>query len=468
MAGYERAFLRGDPVLRRLARLARRIARGVARRVAARLGPRVMQRVLALLPTRGGGPMTVPDELLARPARVAATRPRVVHAIGSLGPGGAERQLAALVCGLQPRGREVHEVLTIAPLEGASAHYRARIEAASVAVAMAGSAPDPAILALLRDDPATRAALSAMPAVLRPLSIDLAGELLARRPDVVHAWLDQTNICAGIAALATGVPRIVLSLRSVNPSHFPMLHVSWMRDGYRALARSPRVRIVANSRAGAEDYARWIGIDASCIAVVHNGLDPAQIRVPDAPAIARARAEIAPAGERVLLGVLRLSEEKQPELFVDVARRVLAADAGVRAVLVGDGPLSAEVAARARDLGARFTMLGRRDDIPELMSAARVTLLCSRMEGTPNVLIESQWIGTPVVSTAVGGAVDAVEDGASGFLCSAGDADSLARRCGEILRDDALYARLASRARVFAQDRFSLARMLDESQALYS
>jgi len=44
----------------------------------------------------------------------------------------------------------------------------------------------------------------------------------------------------------------------------------------------------------------------------------------------------------------------------------------------------------------------------------------------------------------------------------------LARRCGEILRDDALYARLASRARVFAQDRFSLARMLDESQALYS
>jgi glycosyltransferase involved in cell wall biosynthesis len=467
MAGYERAFLRGDPLLRRVLRFARRIARGVARRVAARLGPRVTQRLLGMLPPRGGGPMTVPEELLARPARAAAMRPKVVHAIGSLGPGGAERQLAALVCGLQPRGGETHEVLTIAALEGASAHYRGRIEAAAVPVSMAGSAPDPAVLALLRHDPATREALAAMPAVLRPLSVDLAGEFLARRPDIVHAWLDQTNICAGIAALATGVPRIVLSLRSVNPSHFPMLHVSWMRDGYRALARSPRVRIVANSRAGAEDYAQWMGIDPARIAVVHNGLDPAQIREPDPGAVERTRRELAPNGERVLLGVLRLSEEKRPELFVEVARRVLAADARARAVLVGDGPLAAEIAALARPLGVRLAMLGRRDDVPELMAAARVTLLCSRMEGTPNALIESQWLGTPVVSTAVGGAVDAVDDGASGFLCARDDAAALAARCGEILGDDALHARLSTRAREFARERFALARMLDDTQALY-
>jgi glycosyltransferase involved in cell wall biosynthesis len=467
MAGYERAFLRGDPLLRRVLRFARRIARGVARRVAARLGPRVTQRLLAMLPPRGGGPMTVPEELLARPARAAAMRPKVVHAIGSLGPGGAERQLAALVCGLQPRGGETHEVLTIAALEGASAHYRGRIEAAAVPVSMAGSAPDPAVLALLRHDPATREALAAMPAVLRPLSVDLAGEFLARRPDIAHAWLDQTNICAGIAALATGVPRIVLSLRSVNPSHFPMLHVSWMRDGYRALVRSPRVRIVANSRAGAEDYAQWMGIDPARIAVVHNGLDPAQIREPDPGAVERTRRELAPNGERVLLGVLRLSEEKRPELFVEVARRVLAADARARAVLVGDGPLAAEIAALARPLGPRCVLLGRRDDVPELMAAARVTLLCSRMEGTPNALIESQWLGTPVVSTAVGGAVDAVDDGASGFLCTRDDAAALAARCGEILGDEALHARLSARAREFARERFALARMLDDTQALY-
>jgi len=105
--------------------------------------------------------------------------------------------------------------------------------------------------------------------------------------------------------------------------------------------------------------------------------------------------------------------------------------------------------------------------VPELMAAARVTLLCSRMEGTPNALIESQWLGTPVVSTAVGGAVDAVDDGASGFLCTRDDAAALAVRCGEILGDDALHARLSARAREFARERFALARMLDDTQALY-
>jgi glycosyltransferase involved in cell wall biosynthesis len=89
------------------------------------------------------------------------------------------------------------------------------------------------------------------------------------------------------------------------------------------------------------------------------------------------------------------------------------------------------------------------------------------MEGTPNALIESQWLGTPVVSTAVGGAVDAVDDGASGFLCTCDDAAALAVRCGEILGDDALHARLSARAREFARERFALARMLDDTQALY-
>ncbi|MEY3025802.1 MAG: hypothetical protein RLZZ238_699 [Planctomycetota bacterium] len=468
MGGYERAFLRGDPIVRRAARFARRIVRGVARRVAARLGPRITQRLIALLPPRGGGPMVVPRELLERPARTCSGVPRVVHAIGSLGPGGAERQLAALVCGLQPHGRERHEVLTIAALEGASAHYRDRIERASVEVSMAGSRPDPAIEALLRADPATREALSAMPAVLRPLSIDLAGEFLARRPDIVHAWLDQTNICAGIAALATGVPRIVLSLRSVNPSHFPMLHVSWMRDGYRALAGSPRVRLVANSQAGARDYAEWIGIDPARIAVVPNGIDPAQIVEPSPEAVARARSEIAPGGEPVLLGVLRLSEEKQPELFIEVARRVLDAVPHARAVLVGDGPLMPEIAARARAVGPRLALLGRRDDVPELMAAARATLLCSRMEGTPNVLLESQWLGTPVVSTAVGGAVDAVQDGVTGFLCRVDDADALATRCRELLVDDALRARMSDAARSWTRARFALDRMLADTRALYA
>lgn len=419
--------------------------------------------------------MVVPDELTTRTTRVfpgAAVQIQVIHAIGSLGPGGAERQLAALACGLQARAREHHSVLTIAPLDGPSAHFHPMLNAAGVEVAMAGCAPDAAIAALLRRDRTTRSTLALMPSVLRPWSIDLAGEFLARRPDVVHAWLDHTNVCAGIAALATGVPRIVLSLRSVNPSHFPMLHLSWMLGGYRALAACSHVQFVANSRAGAEDYARWIGMDPARIAVIHNGLDPSHMVTGSIESIEASRRELVPNGERLVLGVLRLSEEKQPLLFVEAARIVLASTSNCRVVLVGDGPLFDEVARAARPLGERFLMLGRRNDVAQLMSCAHVLALCSRMEGTPNVLIEAQSLGVPVVSTAVGGAVDAVDDGYSGILCPPNqcelkDARALASALARVLSDDALRERMSLRARAFVRERFSLEAMLNRSQQLY-
>lgn len=470
MAGYDHAFLRGDPLLRRAARFGKRIARGVARRVAARVGSRVTHALIAALPARGGGAMRIDPALALTPARSmpdASRAPTVIHAIGSLGPGGAERQLAVLACGLHARGRESHSVLTIAPLEGPSAHYLERVRSSGLDVAMAGGTLDPTVRSLLRWDRATREALACMPTVLRPLSLDLAGEFLARRPDILHAWLDQTNICAGIAALATGVPRIVLSLRGMNPTQYPMLHRSWMIDGYRALAACPRVRLVANSSAGAADYAQWIGIESARISVIHNGLDPAEIGSPLEATTIALRHEFAPHGEKVVLGVLRLSEEKCPLLFVEAARRVLARVRDCRVILVGDGPLASQVARAASDLGPRFRVLARRTDIADIMSASDALMLTSRVEGTPNVLLEAQWLGIPVVSTAAGGAVDAIDDSASGFLCLRGDAEALAVKLTLILTDDALRARMSLRARAFVRERFSLDAMLDASQRLY-
>ncbi len=136
-------------------------------------------------------------------------------------------------------------------------------------------------------------------------------------------------------------------------------------------------------------------------------------------------------------------------------------------MLVGNGPLFDDVARAAKPLGSRFVMLGRRDDVATLMSCARVLVLCSRMDGTPNVLIEAQSLGVPVVSTAVGGAVDAVEDGGSGILCPANTAHALATSVEHVLRDDAMHARMAARARIFARERFSLEAMLDRTQVLY-
>jgi glycosyltransferase involved in cell wall biosynthesis len=92
----------------------------------------------------------------------------------------------------------------------------------------------------------------------------------------------------------------------------------------------------------------------------------------------------------------------------------------------------------------------------------------SRKEGTPNALLEAQALGCPVVATRGGGTVDAVEHGGSGFLCDVGDTDALSRHVLEVLGDDALRARLSTRARAFVTERFGLQRMVDDSLAVYA
>src|SRR5207247_3851883 len=97
-------------------------------------------------------------------------------------------------------------------------------------------------------------------------------EIIERRPQIVHTWLDDINIKGGVAALLAGVPKIVVGTRSLAPNNFALFQ-PYMREGYRVLARSPNVCLLNNSEAGARDYERWIGIPKGSFKVVRNGFD---------------------------------------------------------------------------------------------------------------------------------------------------------------------------------------------------
>jgi glycosyltransferase involved in cell wall biosynthesis len=118
-------------------------------------------------------------------------------------------------------------------------------------------------------------------------------------------------------------------------------------------------------------------------------------------------------------------------------------------------------------MGGAFTLLGRRDDAPALLAAADVALLTSRVEGTPNVLMEAQAAGTPVVATRVGGIPDAVRDGATGLLAASGDAPALAQAVVSLLVDRAMHARMSAAAAEFARAEFSLERAARAMCGLY-
>jgi glycosyltransferase involved in cell wall biosynthesis len=175
-----------------------------------------------------------------------------------------------------------------------------------------------------------------------------------------------------------------------------------------------------------------------------------------------------PALDRVVVGnVARLAEQKGHRDLIAAAPAVLERHPGARFVVAGDGELRAELEALARPLGERFTFLGERDDVPDLLASFAVFAYPSRFEGLCLAVIEAQAAGVPVVATPVGGIVENVVDGETGLLVPPNDPAALAEAIVRILDDPGQGRALAERARPRVFERYARERMVERTLALY-
>ena len=142
-------------------------------------------------------------------------------------------------------------------------------------------------------------------------------------------------------------------------------------------------------------------------------------------------------------------------------------DAGL--CLVGDGPDRDGAERQARRLGImrRSLFLGYQGDVAPFYSAFDALLLPSANEGTPVSAIEALAGGKPVVATRVGGVPDVVRDGEDGFLVDPGNVDGLAERLALLAADPDLRRRLGESGRARVLERYSVRRLLDDTDHLY-
>ena len=338
---------------------------------------------------------------------------RVVHVIGGLGPGGAERQVFYTLQGLIDKSFESVQLLTRYLANTGHDFYLPSFNAAGIPVRVIHRQAND-------DDPSSMPAsigdiYRALPPGLASDLADLFWEFVNLRPEIVHAWLDGNNVRAGLAAALAGVPRIVLSGRSVNPTHFDHLYEPCMYPIYKALLELPHVTMVNNSYAGRDDYAHWLGIEASRLPVIHNGCCPPLELTNDTRRRAKQMYNISP--DAIVVGtVTRLSAEKRPFLFVELVRCAIQRQSNLHFLLFGNGVLHDELNQLIAKLGLEHAikLMGITADIWTSMAAMDVFVLTSLFEGLPNVLIEAQCAGLPVVSTTGGGSLETFIDDATG------------------------------------------------------
>jgi asparagine synthase (glutamine-hydrolysing) len=407
--------------------------------------------------------LRVVEPRLAREAdlpRQVDLRPgdRIAIVTHGLPPGGAERQWCYLAAGLKRMGYDVHFLITGA-LHGPNGHYVPLLASYGITPVLLGARPLADVIAYT---PRTPDAARVLSPEINPFGLALnllASYLVQTRPKALFAQLEPVNLLAGMAGHLAGVPKVCLSFRNYNPSHFSYLDFPWFQPFYRALARSGRITLSGNSRAGNEDYARWIGVAPQEVCWIPNAIEPGDF--PDRMAqVVQLRAQLRiAAGQPVILGVFRLSEEKRPEIFVRVCAQVAQHVPGLRVLIVGVGPMQGTVEQAIRGLDLDAQLLGRRDDVPDLMRLASLVLLTSRHEGMPNVLMEAQLLGVPVVATRVGGAPDCVLDAVTGFLHDKDDVAGLAAACIQILKDTRRAARMSAQGAAYMRTYFTKERL---------
>lgn len=292
------------------------------------------------------------------------------------------------------------------------------------------------------------------------------------RPSVVHLWQDGRIVVGSVAALLAGVPRLVVSVRNVAPRQSDRRRYRpYLDTVYRALAKRPEVVFTANAEAGGADYERAYGLEPGSIVILRNGVDVAAIRA-NAPAgtVAGLRERLGVAdGRKLVGGVFRLAPAKRPALWLDVARRVAQKDPEVRFLIVGAGLLRDELEAACRGsiLADRLVFAGAQSPVEPWIAAMDAMLLVSEVEGLPNVVLEAQSLGVPVIATDAGGTREAIVEGRTGTLVREESAENLAAAVLEVLDPDGPLKDARSLGPAFIEERFGVRRMVDETLAVY-
>ena len=245
----------------------------------------------------------------------------------------------------------------------------------------------------------------------------LSRELRRLAPDVVHTrnWSGLDGV---IAARLAGI-------RTVAHGE----HGWGMEDPDGLSPRRLRIRRllsrwVCEYTCVSKAMERWLRQEVGVrrpLTQVYNGVDPTVFHPRDRGA---QRAALGVSTLDFLVGIAgRLDPIKAHPVLFEAVRALRASHPTARLLVVGDGPERVRLEALA---GEEVCFLGNRDDVPELMAALDVFVLCSRNEGISNTILEAMATGLPVVATAVGGNHELVVEGVTGRLVPEGDSGALA------------------------------------------
>jgi glycosyltransferase involved in cell wall biosynthesis len=285
--------------------------------------------------------------------------------------------------------------------------------------------------------------------------------LRQRRIELMHAQEFAMNTCCSIASTITGIPAVTTVQGKI---YYP--DKRRRRLAYRFVSK--RSRMIAVS----EDLKRFlvdrIGIEEQRLTTIYNGIDPHHYRVNNGERAA-IRRELGLGDVPVVGTAGSLYPVKGHVHLVHAMATVVSRVPDAVCVFAGRGELLGPLQATAAQLGIERNVrfLGFRPDVPAVLKALDVFVLPSLSEGLSLALLEALAAGKPVVATRVGGNPEVVIEGRNGFLVPPQDPDALAERIVRLLVNPALADSFGQSGPTRVDPDFTLETMVRRYEDLY-
>ncbi len=208
------------------------------------------------------------------------------------------------------------------------------------------------------------------------------------------------------------------------------------------------------------------GVHAERIIKIENGVAISKVDPDD---ILRVRKELSTSENDIfLLSVGRLRYQKGHDILLRALPPVLEKFPNTLLLIAGEGMLRQELLAEAGKLNIseRVKFLGVRNDIPVLMSLAKLFLFPSRFEGMPNALLEAMGYGLAVIATPVQGVDEVIHDGVNGIIVPLDDPESVSDTILRLLNNPEEREGLGKAAQDTIQKEYTLENMCNQFEAL--
>ena len=275
------------------------------------------------------------------------------------------------------------------------------------------------------------------------------------KPDIVHTYLNTSNVFGVLSARLAKAPVIISSRRDLG--HFRSRIIGRLEEITAGLSN----KVICVSEAVKRQIIEKNKVPPNKTVVIYNGVDESVF-------ISRGLKNDKKYFKVAMIAAMD-RKIKGHSYFIEAAKEIIKQRKDVEFILIGDGPLRADLEKQvnSNNIADYFSFKGKRNNLTEELKGIDIVISPSESEGCSNAILEAMAMGIPVIASAIEGNLEIIKDSLSGYLVIPKKPELIAEKIMELINTPEKIEKIGTAAQQRIKERFTLRNMVDNYIQLY-